>query len=349
VVRNLVGEVRVLPAQSNELRIESTIVAADKADLNKIEIIQLEESGQIEIRTRYPVEDYSYFYYAPDYRNSTTNTSVRYQGEKVGVGSKRRNKNAIDIHVDYVIYLPRRAELKVALAAGKIDARDVDADLGLDTKSGAIGITNTQGVAILDTGSGQLTASAHVGRLSLDTGSGDITASSVTGDVYADTGSGGIELQDIVGNITADTGSGDITITQANGKVSADTGSGSIELEGTTGSVNADTGSGSIKLVDWRGGEQLLVDTGSGSVRVDGDLGQVERLDIETGSGSVRVFTSTVPSVRLDISSRTGIDVDMPQLSEVKKSRGRYRARIGEGAGVASIETGSGSVTFKLK
>ena len=113
-----------------------------------------------------------------------------------------------------------------------------------------------------------------------------------------------------------------------------------------TGSLNVDTGSGSIDIDNWMGGSNLTLDTGSGSISARGDFSSVERLSVDTGSGSISLISNTVPNMKVDVSSR-GIDVDFPDMTNVRKSRSSFRATIGAGTGRGDIESGSGSVTFR--
>lgn len=325
LIQNLAGNITVRPSSDNQLHIKGVVRAEADSDkeanklLNAIEFDTDNKSGKKIISVVYPVDDYSGFIYNPSKKNSfwSNNYSnyTKYMGERVRVASKPKGffSNWANVYTDLNIEIPSEQLTKIKLVAGAIDARDLNTYITLDTSSGKITVTNSQGALLADTGSGH------------------IRVENFAGDVSADTGSGGVELTNIKGDIDADTGSGSITI------------------DTVTGRVKADTGSGSVKVHNYLGGELLEIDTGSGSVRVDGDLGNLNDLLIDTGSGSVRLVTTHVPSLRLDIDTGSGgIDVNLPNMQVRRDKHGSFEASVAGGHGHAKISTGSGGVSFNM-
>ena len=346
---NLAGEISISASRSNNVEITATVVAGGDDAKSNLDLVGFEEgtaNNRLELRTLYPVDDYDTFIYERK-NGGNSQTNFRYQGEKIKVGSGRRMRDGIELHVDYDIQLPAGVSFTITNGMGEITVDGVDGDIRLKNKSGPITSTNTSGEIVLDTGSGSLTGSRHTGDFEADSGSGRVRVTDVSGNVEADTGSGSIEIENIGGELKADTGSGGVKARNIGGEVRVDTGSGRVVLDEVNGSISVDTGSGSIDIDGWSGGSRLDLDTGSGSISVHGNFASVERMRVDTGSGSVALVSNTMPNMKLSVSSR-GMEIDFLDMTDVKQSRSSFRGTLGAGAGRGEIDTGSGSVSFRL-
>jgi len=325
VIQNLAGKLTVAPSNDSELHITGTVFAEadnDKQANKLLDSIKFDidsKSNQEIISVVYPVDDFSGFIYNPNnnksYWGGFSNTNTKYMGKRVKVASKAKGifSNWAKVHTDLVIQLPVDQQSKIKLVSGEIQAANLDNSVTLDTNSGRITVLDSQGKLVADSGSGQVSVENFDGKVSADTGSGGIDLSNIKGDVDADTGSGGIVIEQVHGRVVAD------------------------------------TGSGSVKVNDYLGGDLLEIDTGSGSVRVNGDLGNLDTLKIDTGSGSVVLLTSHVPSLDIDIETGSGgITVDLPDMNIKRDKRGDFEGTVGSGQGKAVIDTGSGSVKFRM-
>ncbi len=347
---NLAGEVTVSPSRGDKIEITATVVAGGDDARDNLDLISFEDEvkgKRLELRTVYPTDKYdTYLYDRRGFGNSRS--SFRYQGEKVSVGSGRRMSKGLELHVDYDIKLPAGVTFTMTNGLGEMTAEGIDGDVTLKNKSGPVTSFNTSGDITLDTGSGAIKGTQHRGDFSADSGSGSVEVLDVSGNVSADTGSGSITVENVGGRLNADTGSGSVEASNIGDSASVDTGSGRVELMDVTGSINVDTGSGSIDIEAWKGGDSLDLDTGSGSISVRGDFGMVERLRADTGSGSISLVSNTMPNMKLNVSSRPGIDIDFPDMTNVKKTRTSFRATIGAGEGRGELDSGSGRVMFRL-
>ncbi|MBT8140945.1 MAG: DUF4097 family beta strand repeat protein [Gammaproteobacteria bacterium] len=325
VIQNIAGKITLSPSSDSMIHITGTAKAQAKNQKKADELLESigfdEEKfdDKTVISVSYPLDDYTGIIYNPDDKASSWNwggqSSSKYMGQKVRVARKAKGvfSKWAEVHADLNIAIPAGQKSKVRVISGQIDANNINNDLSLDSSSGKINVNDSRG------------------RLSADTGSGKITIENFTGD------------------IDADTGSGSIVLTNINGSADADTGSGSIKINKVTGNVKADTGSGSVTVNDYLGGELIEIDTGSGGVRINGDLGNVNNLEIDTGSGSVKIVSTHAPSLKIDIDTGSGgIHVDLPDLQVKRDKRGTFIGTVGDGKGRASIDTGSGSVSFKM-
>lgn len=307
-IYNLAGSTRVVPGEGSDVVVRITRGGSDAARL-KVETGLL--GGKQTLRVVYPGDQIVY----PEMgRGSSSNVRVRDDGTFGGEGRGgstveiRGSGRGVEAWADLVVEVPAGKEVAVHVAAGRMDARGVQADLSLHT------------------GTGPVDAADITGDLDVDTGSGSATVTGVRGSVNVDTGSGSVTVRDVQGDeVSIDTGSGEVTGGGLTARsVSVDTGSGSIDLDGVSApEVSMDTGSGSVELALLRDVEALDVDTGSGSVtiRAPADLGGM--VDLSTGSG--------------------GIDMDFAvQVRSVR--RDEVRGTLGDGRGTIRIETGSGGI-----
>ena len=308
-VYNLVGRVEVVPGGGSDVVVQ-VMRGGDDADRLQVETLQV--NGREALVIRYPEDRIIY----PEMgRGSSTQLRVRADGT-FGDGEGRRGDEVeirgsgrgMEAWADLRISVPAGKELAVYLAVGQADAQDVEADL------------------LIDTGSGAIRARGITGDLNLDTGSGKIVVEDVRGNLLVDTGSGAVELSGIYGDdVSVDTGSGAV---EANGitasRVEVDTGSGEITLSGVSApNVFLDTGSGRVEIDLLEDVDELVIDTGSGAVVIRMPAGVGAEIEVDTGSG--------------------GIDVDIP-LEVMRVRKNFIRGILGDGRGSIRVDTGSGSV-----
>ena len=269
--------------------------------------------GEVEaLRVVYPGDRVRY-----EGMRGTTQLNVRDDGTFWGGRNGREGRRVevsnrgggLEASADLEISVPRGKRILVALAAGSIDARNVDGDLHLDT------------------GSGDITARGASGSLNLDTGSGNVTVDGADGDVSIDTGSGNVEARSIRGpELSVDTGSGDVVVAGVEAEeVEVDTGSGSVTLQGLrAGRIGVDTGSGEVVVETIAGSASIHVDTGSGDVTVRVPADYAGDVQLETSSG--RMAT------------------ELP-ITLLRRSEDEIVGRIGDGGSARiEVDTGSGDI-----
>jgi hypothetical protein len=309
---NLAGHVEVVRGTGADVVVHVTARGADADELS-VEVGAL--GGRNVLRVIYPGD--AVIYRDSDLRGRfSSQVRVRDDGTFGGGRGGRRvevrsSGSGLEAHADLRVEVPAGRDVALYLAAGRADARGVQADL------------------LMDLGSGRVTAQEITGRLSIDTGSGGVEVSDVEGDTEVDTGSGSVSLERVRGSrIGVDTGSGTVTgVGLEAERLLVDTGSGGIRLTDVSAvDVEVDTGSGSVTVAFTGGVERLLVDTGSGSVTVGLPEGVDADVELDTGSGR--------------------IDVDVPFEVRVMR-RDHVEGRLGQGRGLIHVDTGSGSITLR--
>lgn len=316
-VYNLAGSVSIGAGSGSDVTVT---VRRAGSDADRLELrtgavdLRRGDWGQVEaLRIVYPDDRVRY-----DGMRGSTQLRVRDDGTFWGGRGNGREGRRVEISnrgggleasADLEISVPRGRRILVALAAGTIDARNVDGDL------------------YLDTGSGDITVGGTSGTLNLDTGSGNVAVEDADGDVSVDTGSGNVEVRSIRGPaLNIDTGSGDVTVSGAEaGEVEVDTGSGGVTLLGLrTGRVGVDTGSGDVTVRTAAGSATIEVDTGSGDVTVSVPADYAGDVRLETNSG--RMAT------------------ELP-ITLLRRSDDEIAGRIGEGGSARiEVDTGSGDI-----
>lgn len=355
-VLNLAGHVSLVPATDGVFSIDTKVVAAaDSAQAaqelaGKIKF-DVDASGNgVSYSAHYPLDEYTSYYYARNngFMLGMSSSSTSYMGERVKVYDGGFGSGA-NLHVDFVIHVPKDVKVSVDNKIGKLEASGVSAPVNLKSSSGDIYAQDNSGNLSADTGSGDITVKGHSGALDLDSGSGDVSvAQQKSGDVKVDTGSGDVTLASLGGTLKAETGSGDVELRDFNGAgADLETGSGEIRLRDVTGSLKLSTGSGDINGSGIKAGQAVECDTGSGGVELDGDFSGVTRLMADTGSGDIVIHTSAVPSLHITATSDSGdVNVDLPGMQNVVARSHSIRADVNGAKGTAELEAGSGDVTF---
>jgi len=347
VVENLVGSVRVRPADGAVAMVKATVVAESEALAEAVKFEMSNKGSVQQLQVIYPEDERNIVY---DALNKGSRSNVRYRGKKYKI-SGSDSRGSVALHVDLEVFLPAGSRVdNLKNRVGEVDLSKVAADIRVDVGNGPIVSVDGKGKLEVDTGSGRVNVSSHEGPVDVDTGSGAVEIMNVLGNVNVDTGSGGVKVTGVSGNATVDTGSGGVEFAEVIGdKISADTGSGSVKGRDLRGSFSADTGSGSVKVDGIDDSDSIEIDTGSGSIRLKGDFTGLRSLNLDTGSGDVNMQMLAAPSmtVRIEVSSGD-IDVNVPDQKATKVSRHRLETVFGDGSGRGVIGTGSGDVDIRM-
>lgn len=313
-VSNLIGEVKVVPAEGDEFAVKIEVAGKDAAE--DLFEIKLHRGDDAELKIMFPVEEHRSYVYPP------------MGGSKVKISPERGGKSFIDkllglnrqvrvrgdgdgLHMwaDVTVAVPRGKSLKFYNGVGDMAAGGVEGDVLLDGSWGKVLAVDIRG------------------EVSVDTGSGSVAAERIRGRLHVDTGSGGVKMSDIEGSVMVDTGSGRVTGVDLDcRKLVVDTGSGGIQLHRAgADAVRLDTGSGDveIELLRMSAGD-YVIDTGSGGVRVRLPADSSVRIEADTGSG--------------------GIKWDLGDVDVRHKEKNEALLIVGGGAADMSIDTGSGSI-----
>jgi lia operon protein LiaG len=284
------------------------------ADASKLRIDRSPVRGRESLRVIYPDDD---IIYPPLGRHSNSEFSMNEDGTwSDGHGRSRRVRvrgsgSGTEAYADIVVKVPRGQRVATYVGVGTVEVNGADGDILVDAASADVSLKGSKGGLKIDTGSGDVTATDAAGSLDIETGSGDVILSNYKGtQLDVETGSGNIKANAVEAERASfNAGSGDITVAEAQ-----------------SSDVNIETGSGNVELALLSDVEYLKVDTGSGDVRVKVPETLGAEIRLETGSGD--------------------FDVDFP-VQLVRKGESTLVAKVGDGKGRVSIETGSGDVVLR--
>ena len=122
-------------------------------------------------------------------------------------------------------------------------------------------------------------------EIGINTGSGNIQISELMIDGGANTGSGNFDLVKLEGELSVNTGSGNIKGEDVKGKYNFNTGSGNVGLRNVMAQLNANTGSGNVDVRDLALTGPSNFNTGSGDAAVSLSATAEHNLSVNSGSG----------------------------------------------------------------
>lgn len=155
--------------------------------------------------------------------------------------------------------------------------------------------------------------------------------------------SGSIEIRGLSGAVTATSSSGSVTVEEITGPVTARSSSGSLRLNDVTGDLYASTSSGSIRATGIAQPRDVV--SSSGSIAIDGVF--AGDATIKSTSGSVTVGFAPGSTARIAATTSSGAirDNDISLAGRDKGTRS-LSGTLGDGAGLLTIATSSGSITL---
>ncbi len=188
-IENLAGSLRMEPADGSILEVEAVVHAGgqqqDEADAlaERIQLVLEESSGARVLRSAFPVDDDSEFYFPRDGESrfffgmfDTSSTRLEYMGRRVRVSGRRSGRSA-SVWVDLLVRVPIGTRLEVLNAVGRAESASVSGEVRLEVHMGSIRWRDGEGTVALDTGSGSITVEGHRGEVVADTGSGRVEMS----------------------------------------------------------------------------------------------------------------------------------------------------------------------------
>ena len=207
----------------------------------------------------------------------------------------------------FQVTVPRRFDLDLKTAGGKIGIADIDGDI----------VARTAG--------------------------GNLVIGEVTGSVHGRTAGGSIRIDEAKGPVDARTSGGTIRIGRVGAPVDARTTGGSIHIDDAQGSVSAHTTGGSIRLGDVGG--TLDAKTTGGSIHAT--IAQQPKGDsrLRTTGGSITL--ALADDLKLDIDARTTggrVNADLPDTAPESTSKSSLVVAVNGGGPKLSLRTTGGSI-----
>ena len=232
--------------------------------------------------------------------------SVRARRKERGVFGWFRSDDAPLFQVS----VPRRFDLDLTTAGGKIDIADIDGEV----------VARTAG--------------------------GSLVVGEVAGSVHGRTAGGSIRIADATGAVDVGTSGGTIRLGRVGGPVHARTTGGSIHIDDALGSVSAHTTGGSIRLGDVGG--TLDAKTTGGSIRAT--LARQPEGDsrLRTTGGSIELAVSEDVGVDIDARTTGGrVSSDLQTEVPVSQSKSALVSEVNGGGPKLTLRTTGGSIRLR--
>lgn len=305
-IHQVVGRVTVVQGSGSEVLVDVTRRGRDAGQ------VRVERDGDGGLRIGPRDDDLVY----PELRGGRVMGRVGRDG-RVGGGDGwfggrsvtiRREGSGTEAWSDVVVRVPRGQRVAVHVLAGWGEAKDVDADVVLDT---------------------------HAARA---------VAERTRGRLVVDAGSGGADVREAEGDVTIDSGSGDVVLRDVNARrLVVDAGSGDVRGEGVRApDLSLDTGSGDVRLARVEA-RTIRLDSGSGDVDLD-LAADVDDVRIDSGSGSVTLRVPPALGAEVDVDMGSGgFDTQLP-IRVSRSERRHLTGTVGDGRGRIVIDSGSGKV-----
>lgn len=153
-------------------------------------------------------------------------------------------------HVRFDLEVPRGYPIDLRTSGGRIDVRDLSADVRARTSGGSVVVQDVSGTINAHTSGGSIEAERLNGPARLTTSGGGIAVTDSTGDLYVRTSGGSIHIQNEDGRVDGHTSGGGIRAQlRANRGVTLATSGGSITLllpQDTHAAIAAATSGGRV-------------------------------------------------------------------------------------------------------
>ena len=273
----------------------------------------------------------------------------------------------------FQISVPRRQNIRIRSAGGKIDLRDVEGTFTGNTGGGEIILSQLRGTATLTTGGGAITVTDSRLEGAVSTGGGAVQFRNVSGGIRGNgnTGNFGSERGGTVestgsGVLVSHTAGGDIDIPSAPGGADVRTGGGTIRVGPARGFVHARTGGGAITIESIDGRAHATTGAGAVSIRMVGDPRRGNRdIEVHAGVGAVTLWLPDGIEAEFDIETaytnnfrrRVRIESDFPlsysESPDWEARQGtprkyvRAMGRTGAGTHKIRVRTANGDVTIR--
>lgn len=293
---NSFGEIKVLPSNSSNIKVESD-VSVKCNDENKArqyikDAIQIKEGAITEISIKSPNDadrkDYAkaradMVIYVPKQVNvDAENSFGDLSAEGVGGSCVLESKNG-EIKADDI-----GGNVTIRNAFGDIEAKNIGGKADISNKNGEIFAEGIGGTAVLETHFGDVDAVKIGGDLTVINNNGEINASNIGGKA---------DIKTAFGDVTADRVGGELIIDNKNGRVEAKNIGGNAQIKNAFGDIyydsdNSDNASiyANTKFGDINSDKPIQVNKSGQDITAEGKTGAgTYKIDLRTNNGNIYI------------------------------------------------------------
>ncbi|HQJ38397.1 MAG TPA: DUF5668 domain-containing protein [Bacillota bacterium] len=228
-VTNDFGEIKVLPADGNTIRLEADITVkcndeskAREYARNSVEIIEGE------VTELYPKTPYNWV-----------------------KGDHARAQ------IDFVVYVPKGISLEARGSFGDIRAEGIEGECRIENKNGEIIASNISGDADIDNSFGDIEVNNIGGKADISNNNGEISADNIGGSAVIENHFGDIEAEKVGGDLKVVNNNGRIYVKEVRGKADLVNAFGDIGINRVDGGITVENKNGRIEAEDVAGNAQI--------------------------------------------------------------------------------------------
>jgi hypothetical protein len=247
-VTNNFGDIKVLPTDGKSIKLEARVIVKcndeGKAREYAKDAIEIIEGEVTELSIKNPV-------------NWNKNEYAKAQ-------------------VDFVIYVPKDANVDARGSFGDIRVEDIGGKCILESRNGDIDAVNIGGDVDIENSFGDISAINVGGKIDIVNKNGEISAEKISGSAVLEGHFGDIEAVTIGGDLKVVNNNGRITVGDVSGKADLSNAFGDIDIDKVSGGVTVESKNGRIEAEDVIGNAQIKNSFGdiyykAGSIN-DGDI-----------------------------------------------------------------------------
>ncbi|HET7564350.1 MAG TPA: DUF4097 family beta strand repeat-containing protein, partial [Gemmatimonadaceae bacterium] len=235
----------------------------------------------------------------------------------------------IDARADCQVQVPEGKAVTVHLAAGIVNAANVNGQVTADVMVADVHGQEMHGPVRVRSSSGDVTLARVLGPVDVQTSSGDVSLTGAQDDLMIQTSSGDIGLRDArATRATVQSSSGDVRAAGLTlGQLAVTTSSGGVRLDSSrVDDLTASASSGDIDVALASGVKAVHLSSSSGDITVRVPPSAGLSFDASTGSGDVNVDDSGLA------------------MQVLTHRDHRFVAKIGDGSAHVETSTSSGDV-----
>lgn len=235
-IRNSFGDIKVLPADSNSIKVEAEVRVKSnddgKARAYAKDAVQIKEGETTEISPKYPSDEEKGDYSIAE--------------------------------IDFTIYVPKQANVNAESSFGDVNVEGIGGNCVIETKNGEVKALDIGGNAIVDNSFGDIEVRRVKGNAEITDKNGEIIAEEIAGGAF---------IENHFGDIDAVKVGGDLKVINNNGRITVRGIGGKAEITGSFGDVNVEEIGGDIVIENKNG--RIEADEVKGSARIQNSFGDI--------------------------------------------------------------------------
>jgi len=262
--------------------------------------------------------------------------------------SRRLERDAQKLQVEYRVTVPKRFNLDLRTSAGSIGCGDLEGAVKARTAGGSLKFGSVQGPFDGTTAAGTITLAGASGSVTAKTSGGSIRLGQVDADTTVETAAGSVTVKAAKAKLMAKTSGGSIEFGELTGPAKAESSAGSIKVGLAQSKLEANTSGGSIEIADAR--DTVLAHTSAGSITATFSAQPREDCRLTTSGGGIQVRLAE--DLAFDIEARTSggrVTTELPITATVlgEHKADALHGKLNGGGKALVLKTSAGNIAIR--